>query len=334
MKELLEKVGRKEDLSLKDMEDFVQQAVSGEVNEAQLAAFLYGLRVKGETVTERVGLAQAMQARALKIPTQRQAAMDNCGTGGDQANTFNVSTTAAFVLAGGGIEMAKHGNRSISSRSGSADVLEALGIRLDLSPEELGEVFDRVGMVFLFSRNLHPANHYLMPARVSLGIPTILNLTGPFINPVPLKTQLLGISRPDMLQASAEILRDLGRERAIIVTGQGGLDEASLHGRTDIALLSQGRIHLESYQAEELGLEPYPLGSIQGGSARENAAILLSVLNNQASPYLEMTVLNAGLGFYANGLVQTLPAGLDLARQVIADGQAAKKLRQLQEYQR
>ena len=333
MKELLEVLALNQDLSADQIKEFVALVTKGQATESQIAAFIYGLRLKGETVTERVALAEAMQALALEIPTRRVEAMDNCGTGGDGNRTFNVSTTAAFVLAGGGIEMAKHGNRSISSLSGSADVLEALGIKLDLDPVDLAKVFDQAGIVFLFSRTLHPANAYFMPARLSLGIPTVMNLTGPFINPIPLKTQLLGISRPDMLVASAEILRDLGRERAIVVTGEDRMDEATLHGYTDLAILEDGQVRCERYYPEDLGLERYPLEDIQGGDAKENAAILESVLKNEASPFLEMTVLNAGLGFYANGKVASFKEGIDLARQVIADGRALEKLRLLQELQ-
>ena len=152
--------------------------------------------------------------------------MDNCGTGGDKSFSFNISTTATFVLAGGGVHMAKHGNRSISSKSGSADVLEALGINLDLKPAELGKVFDKTGIVFLFAKNMHPAMKYIMPARLELGIPTIMNLTGPLIHPMALETQLLGISRPELLESTAQVLKNMGRKRAIVVAGPEGLDEA------------------------------------------------------------------------------------------------------------
>ena len=230
--------------------------------------------------------------------------------------------------------MAKHGNRSISSKSGSADVLEALGINLDLDAVSLGKVFEQTGIVFLFAKNMHPAMKYIMPARLSLGIPTIMNLTGPLIHPMSLETQLLGTSRPDMLESTAEVLKNMGRKRAVVVSGPDGLDEAGLHGRTQYALLENGQISLHSFLPSDIGMREIPLEAIRGGNAKENAEILLSVLQNQASPYLETTVLNAGLGFYANGKSDSIEEGIALARQVIASGAAYEKLKQLQEYQK
>ena len=279
------------------------------------------------------GLAKVMQAKALEIPTQVRDAMDNCGTGGDQSNSFNISTTAAFVLAAGGIQMAKHGNRSISSKSGSADVLEVLGINLDMKPEDLGRVFDQTGMVFLFAKNLHPAMKYIMPARLELGVPTIMNLTGPLINPVPLKTQLLGTSRPDLLEMTAQTLRNMGRERAVVITGPNQMDEAALHGHNQLALLEKGHISLHHFEAKDLGLTAVGLEDIRGGDAQYNAQILEAVLQNQPGPYLETVVLNAGLGFFANGKVDRIEDGILLAREVIASGAALQKLRDLQEAQ-
>lgn len=334
MKEIIGKLANFEDLSSQEMSDVVEAIVTGRVTESQIAAFLLGLKMKGETVEERTALAQVMRGHALQIPTQFSDAMDNCGTGGDQSFSFNVSTTAAFVLAGGGIHMAKHGNRSISSKSGSADVLEALGINLDLDAASLGQVFDQTGIVFLFAKNMHPAMKYIMPARLSLGIPTIMNLTGPLIHPMALKSQLLGTSRPDLLESTAQVLKKMGRKRAVVVAGPGGLDEAGLHGRTQYALLENGQISLHSFEPADIGMEEIPLEAIRSGSAEENAEILQAVLQNQPGPCLEMTVLNAGLGFFANGKADLIPAGIALARQVIASGAAYEKLKQLQEYQK
>ena len=199
MKEIIEKLANFEDLSSVEMTDVIERIVTGRVTEAQIASLLLALKMKGETPEERTALAQVMRGHAQHIPTNIQDAMDNCGTGGDKSFSFNISTTAAFVLAGGGIHMAKHGNRSISSKSGSADVLQALGINIDLKPSQLGKVFDQTGIVFLFAKNMHPAMKYIMPARLELGIPTIMNLTGPLIHPMVLETQLLGISRPELL---------------------------------------------------------------------------------------------------------------------------------------
>lgn len=207
MKEIIEKLAKFENLSGVEMTDVIERIVTGRVTEAQIASLLLALKMKGETPEERTAIAQVMRGHAQHIPTEIHDAMDNCGTGGDKSFSFNISTTAAFVLAGGGVHMAKHGNRSISSKSGSADVLEALGINLDLKPAELGKVFDKTGIVFLFAKNMHPAMKYIMPARLELGIPTIMNLTGPLIHPMALETQLLGISRPELLESTAQVLQ-------------------------------------------------------------------------------------------------------------------------------
>ena len=333
MKEIFARLAAGQNLTEEEMAAVVEKFATGQVSQAQVAAFLLGLKIKGESPAELTGLAKVMQAKALEIPTQVRDAMDNCGTGGDQSNSFNISTTAAFVLAAGGIQMAKHGNRSISSKSGSADVLEVLGINLDMKPEDLGRVFDQTGMVFLFAKNLHPAMKYIMPARLELGVPTIMNLTGPLINPVPLKTQLLGTSRPDLLEMTAQTLRNMGRERAIVITGPNQMDEAALHGRNQLALLEKGQISLHHFEVKDLGLAAYGLHDIRGGDAQYNAQILEAVLQNQPGPYLETVGLNAGLGFFANGKVDRIEDGIRLAREVIASGAALQKLRDLQEAQ-
>ena len=224
MKNELEKVMQNRDMTVNEMNMLANSIIQGELSEVQIAAFLVALKMKGESSSELTGLAKALQRAAVTIPTQFTDAMDNCGTGGDRSFSFNISTTAAFVLAAGGVHMAKHGNRSITSKSGSADVLEALGINLYLSPEKLAAIFDKIGLVFLFAQNLHPAMKYFTPVRRQLEIPTIMNLTGPLINPVPLETQLLGTSRPDLLQTTAEVLKGLGRKRAIVITGQNNVD--------------------------------------------------------------------------------------------------------------
>ena len=333
MKEIFARLAAGQNLTEEEMAAVVEKIATGQVSQAQVAAFLLGLKIKGESPEELTGLAKVMQAKALEIPTQVRDAMDNCGTGGDQSNSFNISTTAAFVLAAGGIQMAKHGNRSISSKSGSADVLEVLGINLDMKPVDLGRVFDQTGMVFLFAKNLHPAMKYIMPARLELGVPTIMNLTGPLINPVPLKTQLLGTSRPDLLKMTAQTLRNMGRERAVVITGPNQMDEAALHGRNQLAFLEKGHISLHHFEAKDLGLAAYGLHDIRGGDAQYNAQILEAVLQNQPGPYLETVVLNAGLGFFANGKVDRIEDGIRLAREVIASGAALQKLRDLQEAQ-
>lgn len=330
MKNELEKVMSGRDMTDNEMNMLANSIIQGELSEVQIAAFLIALHMKGEAASELTGLARALQTAAVRIPTEIVDAMDNCGTGGDRSFSFNISTTAAFVLAAGGVHMAKHGNRSITSKSGSADVLEALGINLYLPAERLAEVFDKVGLVFLFAQNLHPAMKYFTPVRRQLEIPTIMNLTGPLINPVALKTQLLGTSRPDLLELTANVLKGLGRERALVITGEGGMDEAALFGTNHYALLENGEVSLHQFTAADVGMKEVQLNEIRGGEAPENADILVKVLENEPSAFLETTVLNAGLGFYANGKVESIQAGIELARHIISSGQALAKLHELQ----
>lgn len=333
MKDIFEKLSAQTDLTEEEVAQVTSQILSGQLSESQIAAFLLALKMKGETPEEILGLVKMIKANALDIPTKFDDVMDNCGTGGDQSFSFNISTTACFVLAGGGVHLAKHGNRSISSKSGSADVLEELGIHLDLPAEKLGKIFDQTGIVFLFAQKMHPAMRYISPARQALGVPTIMNITGPLSHPMSLKTQLMGLYRQDLQEDLARVLDRLGRQRALIITGPDNMDEAALYGRNHYTLLDHGKISQGSFRAADLGLSEVGLEEIRGGDARENAQILLSVLKNVPSPYLETTVLNAGLGFYANGKAASIKEGVALARQVIASGQALKKLEELQEAQ-
>ncbi len=299
MKENLVKLMNREDLSRYEVNQMANAMFNGELTDSQLSAILVALAMKGETVDEMAGIVDVVRDKALHIPTTVTTAMDNCGTGGDLSFSFNVSTTSAFVLAAGGVKMAKHGNRSISSKSGSADVLEALGINLYHTPDELAEIFDQTGLVFLFAQHVHPNMRYVMPVRRELEVRTVLNLIGPFTNPVDLDTQLLGTSRPDLLTTTAEVLKSLGRRRAVVVSGPNNMDEASLDGVNRYALLDEtGEITVHEFDHESLGMPRVTLQEIRGGEGKENAVILKSVLNNDPSPFLEVTVLNAGLGFF------------------------------------
>ena len=229
--------------------------------------------------------------------------------------------------------MAKAGNRSVSSKSGSADVLEELGINVAASPEILSKALDEVGLAFIFAQTMHPAMRFIGPARQAMGIPTIMNLVGPLANPLVLETQLMGLYRAELQEIVARAIQQLGRKRAVVITGPDNMDEAALYGTNTYTLLENGKISQHTFTYEDLGMEKVELSEITGGDAKENAEILLSVLKNEASPYLETTVLNAGLGFYANGKVATIKEGVELARQLIVDGSALVKLQHLQEVQ-
>ena len=329
MKKIFEQLYRGEHLSFEEMAAIAETIFNGQLSEGQLSAFLVALKYNGVNVAELSALAQVMQKNAVTITNAPLNSMDNCGTGGDHSNSFNISTTAAFVLAAGGIVMAKHGNRSISSRSGSADTLEVLGIRLDATPEELGALLNQVGIAFLFAPAMHPSMRAIMKIRQELATPTIFNLIGPLINPVPLETQLMGTYAGETLVETALTLGNLGRKQAIVIHGAGGMDEANLSGTTQCAMLRNGQVHEFKLVPEEYGFSPTPMSAITGGNPKKNAEILRNVLKNQPSPYLETVVLNAGLGFYANGKVTNLADGFTLARECIATGAAFNKLEAL-----
>ena len=333
MKELFNHIANREDLSEEEVEHLFDEILNNDISESEIAAFLMGLKVKGETPSEITGIVRALKNHAVLLPREFDDAMCNCGTGGDQSYSFNISTTASFVLAAGGIRVAKAGNRSVSSKSGSADVLEALGINISATPATLSKALDEVGLAFIFAQSMHPAMRFIGPARKVLGIPTIMNIVGPLANPVDLETQLMGLYRVDLQETAAKVMQKLGRKRALIITGPNNMDEAALYGENTYTLLANDRISQHSFTYQDLGMPRVELSDIVGGDAKQNAEILLSVLENQASPYLETTVLNAGLGFYANGKVDNLADGVELARQLIADGSALAKLRQLQEVQ-
>ncbi|MCW8518371.1 anthranilate phosphoribosyltransferase [Streptococcus macedonicus] len=333
MKELFNQIANREDLSEEQVEALFDGILNNDVSESEIASFLMGLKVKGETPSEITGIVRALKSHAADLPQAFDDAMCNCGTGGDQSYSFNISTTACFILAAGGIRIAKGGNRSVSSKSGSADVLEELGVNIAASPETLSKALDEVGLAFIFAQTMHPAMRFIGPARRALGIPTIMNIVGPLANPLDLETQLMGLYRADLQETAAQVMQKLGRQRAIIITGPNNMDEAALYGTNTYTLLDNGKISLHQFTYQDLGMPKVELDDIVGGDAKQNAEILLSVLRNEPSPYLETTVLNAGLGFYANGKVDSLEEGVALARQLIADGSALAKLRQLQEVQ-
>ena len=312
MKELFLQISNRQDLTQEQVQEVFDQILQNQLSESQIAAFLMGLKTKGETADEITGIVRALKAHATVLPETFSDAMCNCGTGGDQSYSFNISTTVCFVLTAGGIRMAKAGNRSVSSKSGSADVLEALGINVAATPETLSKALDEVGLAFIFAQTMHPAMRFIGPARQAMGIPTIMNLVGPLANPLDLETQLMGLYRVELQEIVARAIQQLGRKRAVVITGPDNMDEAALYGTNTYTLLEDGKISQHTFTYEDLGMDKVELSEITGGDAKENAEILLSVLKNEASPYLETTVLNAGLGFYANGKVASIKEGVEL----------------------
>lgn len=329
MKQYLEKLVQKQDLTAEEMRRAAQTLFSEEVTDSEIAAFMIGLKSKGETAEEIASLARVMREQAKVVETNSLNVMDNCGTGGDGSQSFNISTTSAFVLAGAGVKVAKHGNRSISSKTGSADVLEELGVELYLEPKKMEALFDQLGITFLFAPAVHPKTARIGKVRKDLKLATIFNYLGPLTNPVNLTTQLLGINRGDMLETFAQVLHQLGRKRAVVVNGAGSMDEASLQGENKIVLLDQGNITSLTLHPDEVGLPVYNNEAIRGGDAKENAGILLQILKGEKGAFRDTVLLNAGLGLYAYGTAATIQEGISIAKESIDSGAALAKLEAL-----
>lgn len=329
MKPYLQKLMNKESLSQEEMNLVTLELFRDEVSDSEIAGLLIALRSKGESAEEITGIVETLRKHALSFERKFPGVMDNCGTGGDGSQSFNVSTTSAFVLAGAGVKVAKHGNRSISSKTGSADVLEQLGVNLSIAPEFAEELISEIGLAFLYAPHVHPNMKRIMKVRRELQIPTVFNLIGPLTNPVSLDYQLVGLYERSYLPVFAEVLKRLGRKKAVVVNGAGYMDEASLQGENHIALLEDGKITSYTLTAEEVGLQSAPNSAIVGGDAKENAAILLRVLQGEKSVYRDTVLLNAGLGIYASGQANTVKQGIEKAENSIDSGRAYTILRQL-----
>jgi len=332
MKHYLEKLLSQENLTLEEMKGAATAAFADHISESELASFLTALRAKGETPEEIAGLAEVIRLQSSQTTNTLTDVMDNCGTGGDGSHSFNISTTAAFVLAGAGVKVAKHGNRSVSSKTGSADVLEHLGISLSFSKEHVEEMIQENNIAFLYAPHVLPGMKRFMTVRKNLGIPTIFNLVGPLTNPVNLDTQLLGSYRRDMLPVLAETLHQLGRKRALVINGAGYMDEASLAGDNHISLMDEGKVTSFTLHPSEVNLPVYDNDDIRGGDAKDNAAILLDVLNGKKGPYYDTVLLNAGIGLFANGAAASIKDGIQKAEESIQSSAAMEKLQRLVDY--
>lgn len=329
MKNILERLSERDSLTEKEMMEAMAQVFSPEVTDSEIAAFLVSLKTKGETVEEIAGIVRALRERSLFFNKKIPNIMDNCGTGGDGSKSFNISTTSAFVIAAAGIPVAKHGNRSVSSKTGSADVLEHLGINLNLPVKRTEEILAEIGIAFLFAPHVHPQIKRIMKVRQDLSIPTTFNLIGPLINPIKLENQLLGIYRRDLVEMFAEVLQTLGRKRAVVLNGAGYMDEASLQGENYMAVLDSGQIHVKTLHPEEVGLSVYSNDEIRGGDSKENADILLKVLKGEKGAARETVLLNAGIGIFTGGKTDSIAAGVDKAKEMIDSGAALNKLMEL-----
>lgn len=325
----LQKLLDKQNLSADEMSAVMHAMMAGELTDAQIAGFLIALRCKGETVEEIAAAVSVLRKLVRKVPIAGEHVIDTCGTGGDGANTFNISTAAALVVAAAGGKVAKHGNRSVSSSCGSADLLEAAGVNLDLSAEQVAECVEQVGVGFLFAAKHHSAVRHTVGPRKEMGVRTLFNLIGPLSNPANAPHQLIGVFDKQWLVPVAEVLKKLGSRHVLVVHAEDGLDEISIAAPTTVAELNNGEVTSYTVTPEQFGLQRAGLDSLAISDAQSSLEIIRAVLNNQPGPALDIVVLNAGAAIYAADLVNSLADGIQRAQQVLADGSALAKFEAL-----
>ena len=324
-KEVLWRLVAGESLSRGETEELFGALMDGLVSEPIKAALLVALRMKGEAVAEISGAAAAMRSRVIPIPHTSTDLVDTCGTGGDGRGTFNISTAAALVASAAGVSVAKHGNRSVSSKSGSADVLAALGVKIEIDPATAGRALDEVGITFLFAPLLHPAMREVMPVRRELGMRTIFNVLGPLTNPAGARRQVMGVYAKSLVEPIGLVLRDLGAEHALVVHGDG-LDEITTTGTTTVSEVRDGEVRTYTLEPERFGLRRVAVEDLAGGQPDENAVLLRRVFGGETGPLADVTALNAGAAIYVAGLAPSLEDGYEAARNALASGAAARKL--------
>ncbi len=328
----LQKLSMGENLTEYDAIEAMNCIMEGNATQSQIGGFLTALRFKGETVEEIVGFAKVMREKSAKVPHSLPYCIDTCGTGGDGARTFNISTAASFVAAAAGAKIAKHGNRAMSSKSGSADVLEALGVNIGLSPGQVGKCMEEVGVGFMFAQLFHQSMKYAAGARKELGIRTVFNILGPLTNPANAKGQLLGVFDGNITGTMAEALKMLGTERALVVHGCDGLDEITITGATKVAELKDGVIREYYIDAAELGIPRAEQRELAGGDAACNAGIIRAVLAGEKGPRRNIVLVNAAAAIYVAKLADDLKEGLRIAGEMIDSGLAAARLEELRRF--
>lgn len=329
--DLLSRFGHLQD---EEAEAVMNQIMTGNATEAQIGAYLMALRMKGETPDEITGSARAMRSNAFRVPTKYNGdLLDTCGTGGDKSGTFNISTTVAFVAAGAGVPVAKHGNRAASSKCGSADVLAELGVNLDLTPEQVGQCIDEVGVGFLFAPKLHPAMKYAIGPRRQIGVRTIFNILGPLTNPAGAQRQLMGIFAADLTDMVAHVLGKLGTKSAMVVSGYGNLDELTTTGPNHVSHYQEGAVRTYEFDPRDFGFQGANIADLLGDDAPTNARILRGILSGDIrDAKRDVVVLNAAAALMAAGVAADLPDGIKRASEVIDSGAALSKLDALIEY--
>ncbi|HEY5672843.1 MAG TPA: anthranilate phosphoribosyltransferase [Malonomonas sp.] len=342
IKEAIAKLVERQDLSESEMIGAMNQIMGGEATPAQVGAFITALRMKGETIPEIIGAARVMRARSTpihvgrvvdidrdEINVERESIIDTCGTGGSGTKSFNISTTVAIAVAACGGKVAKHGNRSITSACGSADVLEKLGVNLDVSPERVGRCVTEIGVGFLFAPALHGAMKHAIGPRREIGIRTIFNILGPLTNPAGADRQVLGVFREDLVEPLARVLLSLGCRRGFVVHGSDGMDEITLTGSSLVAVISGGTVELQTIEPEQFGFKRCRLTDLQGGDATQNAAIVKAILAGEPGPKRDIVVLNGAYALVAAGLANNLDSGIEMLQEVLDNGKAQATLEAL-----
>ena len=329
MRDTLDTLLRREDLTAEQAAAAMEQVMTGAATPAQIAAFLVALAMKGERPVEIVGLARTMRAHAVPLSRARKACFDTCGTGGDRSHTFNVSSLAAVVLAACGVEVAKHGNRSVSSRCGSADLFEALGVDIAASPAQVERCLDEAGIAFLFAPTFHPSMRHAGPVRRELGIRTAFNVLGPLTNPAGAPRQVVGVPRPELADLVARALAELGTERAWVVHGAEGLDEISVAGHTRVCEVQRGTVSTFYVHPADFGLAPTTLDRLRVGGLEDSVRIARSVLDGEEGPSRDFVLANAAAGLLVAGRVESLADGVRMALDALRSGRAAATLERM-----
>lgn len=319
------------DLAQQDAYEVAIEIMSGDTTDAQIAALLTALRMKGETADEITGFVQAMREKVTPVRCSSESIVDTCGTGGDGTGTFNISTISAFVAAGAGCKIAKHGNRSVSSKCGSADLLKALDINIEISPEQIAKCIDQIGFGFLFAPILHKAMKHAIGPRREMGVRTIFNILGPLTNPAGAKRQLLGVFNKELITPLTKVLQNLGSEHCMIVHSEDGLDEITTTGKTFVSELCNGSIKEYVIEPNEFNIQTTKIDDIKGGSIEDNVRIAIDVLNGEKGPKRDVVILNAGAAIYVGKRAKSLADGIECAKDSIDSGKALEKLNLLQE---
>ncbi len=334
IKQLIKKITSNIDLTKEETERLFDILMKGEATDSQIGAVLVGLKMKGETVEEISSAASVMKREAVKVPvSDRSKLVDTCGTGGDRVNTFNVSTITAFVVAGAGAKVAKHGNRSVSSKCGSADIMEALGVNIQMPPEKAAQAIEKIGLAFLFAPIYHPAMKNVIKQRREIGVRTIFNLLGPLSNPADAKFQLMGVYDKNLVEPLTKVLSQLGVKRAFVVHGVEGLDEVSITAETVVGELNDDEINIYRVKPEDFGLKRASLSEIQGGDLEHNLKIALSILEGKDySPKTDFVALNAAFALKVSGIVENIKDGIELAKETIYSKKAFEVLQKLREF--